>query len=66
MQKLPSGKFKWLNENEINKFDINNINLEGKYGYFVEFDIHVPHEIHDYLNEYPLACEKKVLIHHLT
>jgi len=42
MQKLPSGKFRWLNKHKTLNFDINSIDLEGKYGYFIECDLEYP------------------------
>jgi hypothetical protein len=57
MQKLPSGKFRWLNEHKTLNFDINSIDLEGKYGYFIECDLEYPKEIYDLHQNLPLAPE---------
>ena len=55
--KLPSGKFRWLEEDEITSFDIDKIDLEGKYGYIVECDLKYPKKIHDLHSSLPLAPE---------
>ena len=57
MQKLPSGKFQWLNQKEIANFDINKVNLDGKYGYIVECDLTYPKKLHDLHQNLPLAPE---------
>jgi hypothetical protein len=57
MQKLPSGKFRWLNKCKTLNFDINSIDSEGKYGYFIECDLEYPKEIHDLQENLPLAPE---------
>ena len=57
VQKLPLEDFTWLNhvdENYIQNFDI-----EGEYGLFVECDLHYPKSLHDEHNNYPLAVENK-------
>ena len=57
MQKLPSGKFRWMDKNEIEMFDINSINLEGKFGYMLECDLTYPKKLHDLHQNLPLAPE---------
>lgn len=57
MCKLPSGKYKWLSDDEVKKFDIQNTDLDGKYGYFVECDLKYPKKLHDSHNNLPLAPE---------
>ena len=57
MCKLPSGKFRWLEENEIEAFNINEINLEGKNGFIIECDLSYPKKMHDLHSNLPLAPE---------
>ena len=57
MSLLPSGKFRWLNEDEIDNFNIDTINLEGKHGYMIECDLHYPKKLHDKHSNFPLAPE---------
>jgi len=57
MQKLPSGEFQWLDNDQIEKFDIDKVNLDGKYGYIVECDLTYPKKLHDLHQNLPLAPE---------
>ena len=56
-QKLPTGKFKWLTEKQIDKL---NYPPKGK-GYVLEVDLEYPKELHDKHNDYPLAAENIML-----
>lgn len=57
MQLLPSGQFRWLEENEIEEFDIQKVNLEGELGFMVECDLSYPKTLHDVHQNLPLAPE---------
>lgn len=57
MQKLPMSDLKWLKKSEIKQFDINNIDLEGSYGYILEVDLSYPKKLHLKHNNLPLAPE---------
>jgi hypothetical protein len=57
MQKLPIGEFTWLEGKELTNFDIQNVDLEGKYGYFIECDLSYPKNLHDSHQNLPLAPE---------
>ncbi len=57
MQKLPSGEFQWLDNDQIEKFDIDKVNLDGKYGYIVECDLTYLKKLHDLHQNLPLALE---------
>jgi len=57
MQKLPMGEFSWLEGKELTNFDIQNVDLEGKYGYFIECDLNYPKHLHDSHKNLPLAPE---------
>ena len=53
---LPTGNFKW-NTEEWNKEKIMNLNDEAETGYLLQVDLKIPHEKHDYFNDYPLCPE---------
>ena len=57
LSKLPTGKYSWLDEEELKDFDINKIDLEGKYGYFIECDLTYPKSLHKSHQNLPLAPE---------
>ena len=55
---LPYGDFKWL---EVNNETINKVlnkSDDSLHGYFLEVDLEVPEELHDYHKDYPMAPEK--------
>ena len=47
---FPCSEFKWLNQKEIDKFDVNAMND-------LEVDLEYPDEFHELHNDYPLAPE---------
>ena len=53
---LPYGGFKWLKN--VDGFDVMSINEKSPIGFFLEFDLEYPDELHELHNEYPLAPEK--------
>ena len=57
-QYLLYGGFKWLNQKEIDKFDVNSISENSSNGYILEVDLEYPNELHQLHNDYPLASEK--------
>ena len=59
-QYLPYGGFKWLNKEEIDKFDVNSIKENSSNKYILEVDLEYPDELH---NDYPLAPEKLEISH---
>ena len=62
-QYLPYGEFKWLNQNEINKIDVNLIAKNNFDGYILEVDLEYPDRLHELHNDYPLAPEKLEISH---
>ena len=62
-QYLPYGEFKWLNQKEIVKFDVNSIECNSieensSNGYILEADLEYPDELHELHNDCPLAQKK--------
>ena len=56
-QYLPYSKLKWLNQKEIDKFDVNSIDENSLDGYILEVDLKYPDELHELHNNL-LAPEK--------
>ena len=54
-QYLPTGGFKWLNEEEV---DLSKFDDESEKGLILEVDLEYPEELHNLHNDYPLAAEK--------
>ena len=61
-QYLAYGGFKWLNQKEIYKSDVNSIGENSSIGYELEVDFEYPDELHELRNDYPLAPENLKLI----
>ena len=57
-QVLPTGGFAWLNQDEIDKLDINEIPEDSDIGYILEVDLYYPECLHSDHNDFPLAPEK--------
>ena len=57
-QYLIFNRFKWLNQKEIDKFDINSIVENSSIGYILEIGLEYPDELHALRNDYPLARAK--------
>ena len=57
-QYLPYSEFKWLNQKEIDRFDVESIVENSSTGYIVEVDLNYPSQLHSMYNDYPLAPEK--------
>ena len=57
-QYLPTGGFRWMTENNINKIDLNKYKEDSKKGIILEVDLEYPKELHNQHNDYPLAAEK--------
>ena len=61
-QYTPYGGFKWLNEKEIDKFDVNSIGKNSSIGYILEVDLEYLDELHEMHNDYSLAPENLKLV----
>ena len=49
---LPTGFFRFLNEDEISNFNLNRIEANSSTGYILEVSLTYPPEIHDAHNDY--------------
>lgn len=56
-QSLPYGFFHFLDQDEIEQFDLRKISTDAKEGYILEVDLEYPQHLHDEHNDYPLAPE---------
>ena len=61
-QPLPYKDFEWLNQKEIDKFDVNLIDKNSFIGYILEADLEYPRELHELHNDYPLAPENENML----
>ncbi|XP_068738185.1 uncharacterized protein [Montipora capricornis] len=57
-QYLPTGGFRWLAKNQIDKIDLAKYKEDSNKGSILEVDLEYPKELHDLHNDYPLAPEK--------
>ena len=62
-QYLPYSKFKWLNQKEVDKFDVNLIGENILDGCILEVELEYPDELHELHNDYPLAPGKLEINH---
>lgn len=53
--------FNFLNQEEIEKFDVTSITNDSDEGYVLECDLFYPPEIHELHNCYPLCAENRVV-----
>ena len=54
---LPVSGFRFLDERELEDFDVMSISADSEHGYIVECDLTYPPHIHDAHSDYPLAPE---------
>ena len=54
---LPYKDFRWLNKEEIKRFDLDSIPESSKIGYTLEVDLHYSKELHNIHNDYQLCPE---------
>ena len=57
-QYLPTGGFRWMTEQQIQKVNVNVCREDRKKGMILEVDLEYPKELHERHNDYPLAAEK--------
>ena len=53
--KLPLSDFEWLPKYHISSFSIDDVDLDGEYGYILEVDLEYPEGLHYLHNDFPLA-----------
>ena len=58
---LPYGEFKWLTDEEVSNFHVEDIPDHSDVGYILEVDLDYPTSLHDQHSDYPLAPEKMVI-----
>jgi hypothetical protein len=56
-QRLPTGNFKWLTDEEINQFKIEDITEDSDHGYVLEVDVAYPKELQDAHKDLPFLVE---------
>ena len=54
---LPTGNFRFLNDQEVSRFNVDSIPSDGPTSYILECDIEYPAHLHDLHNDYPMAPE---------
>ena len=59
IQSLPVSDFKWVDEKDLQSFDVMTVQDDADTGYFLEVDLEYPKELHDLHSDYPLAPKKK-------
>ena len=57
-QNLPTGKFKWMSEKQIDKINLAKYKEDSEKGLILEVDLEYSKELHDLHNDYPLGAEK--------
>ena len=62
-QYLPDARFKWLNQKQIDKSDVNSFGENSPDGYILEVGLEYLDELHELDNDYPLAPEKLKISH---
>jgi len=60
-QSLPVSDFRWLDESEIEHFDVQNIAEDSNEGYVIECDFTYPTHLHNRHSDLPLATEKSAI-----
>ena len=57
-QYLPTGRFRWLTEKQIDKIDLSKYKEDSNKGIILEVDLKYPKELHNLHNDYPIGPEK--------
>nr|XP_049699656.1 uncharacterized protein LOC126055254 [Helicoverpa armigera] len=57
-KKFPITEFRFLNQKEVNCFDVMSISDESQYGFILEVDLEYPEHVHDFHSDLPFAPEK--------
>ncbi|XP_023311299.1 uncharacterized protein LOC111691962 [Anoplophora glabripennis] len=59
-QPLPTGGFRWVEKDEIENFNVSDINDDAHKGYVLEVDLQYPAHLHDIHNDLPLGPESMI------
>ena len=54
-QPFPTGLMCWLDENEIARFDMSSLPIDGEKGYILKVELEYPLLLHVTHNSYPIA-----------
>ena len=57
-QYLPTGRFRWMTQKQIDKIDLTKYKEDSDKGIILEVDLEYSKELHELHNDYPLAAEK--------
>lgn len=52
---LVTVNYRWLSQQQIDTFDVENTSVEDTHNWILEVDLHYPDSIHDRLTDFPLA-----------
>ena len=64
-QYFPYSGFKWLNQREIDGFDVNPIEEDSPIRYILEVDLEYSDELYEFQNDFSLAPEKLEVSHYM-
>ena len=59
---LPSGNFRWIPQDQLQEIDYMAIPPDGPRGLFIEVNIEIPFDLHDYLQDYCPAPESMEVV----
>lgn len=59
---LPYDNYRWLEQAEIEKFNVKEAQVNARYGYILEVDLRYPKHLHYEHNDYPLAPEQQTIL----
>ncbi|GFQ76005.1 uncharacterized protein TNCT_501051 [Trichonephila clavata] len=62
---LPESEFRFLNQKEIDKFDLMSVSSDSNVGYILEVDLFYPPELHSKHNSFPMAPQHESIIYEL-
>ena len=60
-QLLPTGGFRWLRQEEVDRLDVAALDELGNLGYVMEVDLSIPTHLHDEFNDLPPAPENMTI-----
>ena len=55
IQSLPQSEFKWLNQKQIDRFDVNSASKNSLPGYMLGIVLVYPDELHELHNDFPIV-----------